>query len=276
MKYDLKLYLTFDADLISLNAAGISVPEMIRIALEHRVRGKRAHFLVTECPSYELTGRKRMIHTSVKITDPLSIEFLKNEIKPWQRSAFFRAIVREALIYQAVGVYLKNKETIQKESRFIGSQDTGAFSDVIVLKPKKKKRDYAKEILHPAESNAEKEKENPGGHPVYRNSFGDVSDLSIAGQMKKKKEQEKREEIKEQAGSMPPDEKEAPAAGVPEDPPAKDGGPGPAEEELPFTGERTLPGANAPSPDSGEKTDIPPDDGEDGNDQTLMELFMSM
>ena len=184
-KYEMKLYMTFDADLISLNAAGISVPKLMRIALEYRVRGKRARFFVNGCPKYELSGRKRCIHTSVTIKDKASVEFLEKEIKPRQRAAFFKAIVREALVNQAVGVYLKNEGTIRKEDVFIKRQDVGDVEDLFIFKPKKRNRDYAKEILAPSSEVPSGEEEQAQGGGSMKNRFGDVQDLSLSAQRKK-------------------------------------------------------------------------------------------
>lgn len=209
----MKLYTTFDADLISLNAAGISVPAMIRKALEYRVRKKKVHFFVTECPKYELTGRRRKVHTSVTITDRASIDYLNREIKPRQRAAFFKAIVREALVNQAVGVYLKNEDTIKKENIAIKRQELPFpdDEDVIVLKPRKRNRDYAKEILGSSSNIAEKE-EDPGNvKPGSRkkNRFGDVSDLSLSAQ---KKNADTKDPSVKGAHTEPSDEKKKPAS----------------------------------------------------------------
>ena len=196
MNYGINLFTTFDADLISLSAAGISVPYMIRKALEYRVRGKRAHFFVTGCVKYELVSRKRKYHITVKITDEESIRFLSTQIKPRQRSAFFRTIVREALINQSVGVYLRTNEAIGKEDDFIRHQDINGIENVFILEPKKKiKKTYAQEILRGSKKPAavrdnaheEDKKPDPG-------KFGDVEDLSLHSQKRKAEEEKKQEE----------------------------------------------------------------------------------
>ena len=185
-KYEMKLYTTFDADLISLNAAGISVPKLIRIALERRVRGERARFFVNGCLKYDLTGRKRKIHTSVTIKDRMSIEFLEREIKPRMRSAFFKAIVREALVNQPIGVYLKNDNMIIKEDIYIKRQDVGDVRNLEIFTPskKKRKRDYAREILSPSPERQGQEVPDEEDEPK-KNRFGSVEDLSFSAQQKK-------------------------------------------------------------------------------------------
>ena len=190
MKYEMKLYKTFDADLISLNAAGISIPKLIRIALEHRARGKRARFFVTECPAYKLEGRRRIVHTSVTIIDRVSIDYLKREIKPRQRSAFFKAIVRDALVNQAVGVYFRNPETIKKENVFIQRQDLDDVDDLFIFKPRKRTREYAREI--PLAAGDEADSGGTEKKSRMKNRFGDVSALSYDVQKKKREEAEQR------------------------------------------------------------------------------------
>ena len=46
MRVELKLYKNYDADLISLNANGISVTMLMKKALEYYVRGQQITFVV--------------------------------------------------------------------------------------------------------------------------------------------------------------------------------------------------------------------------------------
>lgn len=265
MRCNIKLYTTFDADLISLHAAGISVTGMITTALKYRVRGERVHFLVKGCPKYDLIGRKRRMFLTVNVTDGDSIAFLRREIKEGQRSAFFKAIVREALVNQAVGVYYRDERMNRKEAVYAATQDVSVFQNLIILTPGKKKRDYAKEILYgkviedtpydePARDNSGK----------MKNRFGDVSDLSLSAQrerMEKEKKKASGERAVSRAPAEKPAEKEIPAKErilsndalpVKEAPPAK--------EESPAVTE--------PVSENGEAQGV--------NEQELMQLFMDM
>lgn len=198
MRFSMKLYTTFDADLISLNATGISVPALIAETLYARARGQRKKYIVAGCPEYELSGRKRSIALTVIIDDQRSIDFLKREIKPRQRSAFFKAIVREALVNQAVGVYYKNQETREKEGKCAMKELIGADKDTEALYPKKKIRKAYVRLMSEETPDEPKGKENKDDLKKY----GDVADLSLPYQQKIK-EQRKKAGLKKEAGESP-------------------------------------------------------------------------
>ena len=262
MRCNIKLYTTFDADLISLNAAGISVTGMITTALKYRVRGERVHFLVKGCPKYDLAGRKRRTFLTVNVTDGDSIAFLRREIKEGQRSAFFKAIVREALVNQAVGVYYRDERMNRKEAVYAATQDVSGFQNLIILTPGKKKRDYAKEILYgkviedtpydePARDNSGK----------MKNRFGDVSDLSLSAQRERMEKEKKKASGKKTAPQVPAEK----ASHVMEEAPVKDA---PSVKEESPVKEDAPAAAAGPAPEEGE--------GQGVNEQELMQLFMDM
>ena len=262
MRCNIKLYTTFDADLISLNAAGISVTGMITTALKYRVRGERVHFLVKGCPKYDLAGRKRRTFLTVNVTDGDSIAFLRREIKEGQRSAFFKAIVREALVNQAVGVYYRDERMNRKEAVYAATQDVSGFQNLIILTPGKKKRDYAKEILYgkviedtpydePARDNSGK----------MKNRFGDVSDLSLSAQRERMEKEKKKASGKITAPQVPAEK----ASHVMEEAPVKDA---PSVKEESPVKEDAPAAAAGPVPEESE--------GQGVNEQELMQLFMDM
>ena len=199
----MKLYTTFDADLISLNATGISVPALIAETLYARVRGQRKRYIVAGCPEYELSGRKRSIALTVIIDDLISIDFLKREIKPRQRSAFFKAIVREALINQAVGVYYKNEKMRELEGKNAMAQLLAADRDTEALYPKKKIRKAYVRLMSEETPVEPKGKENE----VDLKKYGDVADLSLPYQQKIRN-QKKKAGLKKETGEWKEKEKE--------------------------------------------------------------------
>ena len=132
MKVELKLYKTFDADLISLNSNGISISALIKTALYNYARGEITRFYVPECKPFELDGRKRFIHIAANIDDTVSIDFLKHQLKPRQRAAFLRTLLRECLITQQLGAFLKNDAWIAKETARAQEVDTSTMRNVAV------------------------------------------------------------------------------------------------------------------------------------------------
>ena len=238
MKVELKLYKTFDADLISLNSNGISISALIKTALYNYARGEITRFYVPECKPFELDGRKRFIHIAANIDDTVSIDFLKHQLKPRQRAAFLRTLLRECLITQQLGAFLKNDAWIAKETARAQEVDTSTMRNVVELKFEERKHDYISKILKPAGGaktpSVATIKPDGESRPIHvKNSFGDVSDLAIS---KKKKE----EMIKQtSAAAIPTKEVIEPAAEPKAEQPVQkeaiETAPVP-EDELPFAG----------------------------------------
>ena len=150
MKVELKLYKIFDADLMSLNSNGISISALVKTALYHYARGEIVRFHVPECKSFDLEGRRRFIHIIVNIDDPVSIDFLKNQLKYRQRTAFLRTLIRECLTTQQLGAFLKNDTWIKKETDRIHQINLTTMSNVVELEFNERKHDYASKIIKPA------------------------------------------------------------------------------------------------------------------------------
>lgn len=238
MKVELKLYKTFDADLISLNSNGISISALIKTALYNYARGEITRFYVPECKPFELDGRKRFIHIAANIDDTVSIDFLKHQLKPRQRAAFLRTLLRECLITQQLGAFLKNDAWIAKETARAQEVDTSTMRNVVKLKFEERKHDYISKILKPAGEaktpSAATIKPDGESKPIHvKNSFGDVSDLAIS--------KEKKEEMIKQTSVAATPAKEViepaaePKAEQPVQEEAIETAPVP-EDELPFAG----------------------------------------
>ena len=238
MKVELKLYKTFDADLISLNSNGISISALIKTALYNYARGEITRFYVPECKPFELDGRKRFIHIAANIDDTVSIDFLKHQLKPRQRAAFLRTLLRECLITQQLGAFLKNDAWIAKETARAQEVDTSTMRNVVELKFEERKHDYISKILKPAGGaktpSVATIKPDGESRPIHvKNSFGDVSDLAIS--------KEKKEEMIKQTSAAATPAKEViepaaePKAEQPVQKEAIETAPVP-EDELPFAG----------------------------------------
>lgn len=147
MKVEIKLYKTFDPDLYALNAYGISVTRLMEKALKFYVRGERVNFHIPQSLQYSLDGKKKRVHLAFTITDPESIVFLKENIKPRMRTAFLKNLLRGCLTSPQLGVYLKNKETIKKDNQVINNIYLDDLDNLMFLKPKEKPRlNYAEQI----------------------------------------------------------------------------------------------------------------------------------
>lgn len=205
MKVEFKLYKTFDADLISLHDNGIDIREMMKLSLAYFSKGKVLYFVVPECRPYNMIGHKRFIHLAMNVTDEESVKFLKTQIKPRQRSAFLKSIVRAGIVSPQVGPYLKHsarineennrlKELIDTEPEYLENFTILEFEENFVRRSRKAK-DYLKSsdgedigILLPEEDN-DKPLDDPKSSRQYSNQFGDVSDLSIKKDIKEEFEE---------------------------------------------------------------------------------------
>lgn len=183
MKVEFILYKTFDADLISLGDNGISISAMAKLALRYRSRGKKVYFYIPKCIDYDISRRAGSVHVIVNVTDPKSISFLKKNIKRRQRSAFMRSIVRDSLVDQAVGVYLKNSAAIAAETGRIASKDISTYSDIVTIIPgQQKRRDYTHNIkrMTIGEEALSAAVDEPDSDEGGFMKFGDISDLAIS------------------------------------------------------------------------------------------------
>lgn len=149
MRVELKLYKNYDADLISLNANGISVTMLMKKALEYYVRGQQITFVVPNAIPFTLKEKKRTYHLLFEIKDKQSVDFLKREIKEGWRTAFFKTLVRSCLLTPQIAVFLKNDTTIKKETERIKLIRLEGLENVVLLEPKKSKRITIDDILKP-------------------------------------------------------------------------------------------------------------------------------
>lgn len=161
MRVELKLYKNYDADLISLNANGISVTMLMKKALEYHVRGQQITFVVPNAIPFTLKEKKRTYHLLFEIKDKQSVDFLKREIKEGWRTAFFKTLVRSCLLTPQIAVFLKNDTTIKKETERIKLIRLEGLENVVLLEPKKNKRITIDDILKPKKKEPVKVKKLP-------------------------------------------------------------------------------------------------------------------
>lgn len=176
----MRLYKTFDADLISLNSNGVSVSVLMKKALEYFVKGHLLHFYVPECRAYNLDATDRPVHISFLVNDPAAVKFLKEEIKNRKRAAFLKALVRGCLIYPMIGVFLRNSKTIAKQNEHIQAINLDYVDnlDVLAFDEKKSQRSLD-DILKPAKVPAQKQQKPE--KKAASDRFGDVADLAVVG-----------------------------------------------------------------------------------------------
>ena len=108
MRVELKLYKNYDADLISLNANGISVTMLMKKALEYYVRGQQITFVVPNAIPFTLKEKKRTYHLLFEIKDKTSVDFLRREIKEGWRKRRNQLRLKN---YQIIALKIKLKSS---------------------------------------------------------------------------------------------------------------------------------------------------------------------
>lgn len=112
MVCELRLYRFYDADLMAMQDGGISIGNMITTALYYFARGQRVQFYIPELRMAPSGVMRNVMHIKLTIKDQPSIKCLKEDVQYRQRAAFFRALVRQALTAQQIGVYLTRRPTV--------------------------------------------------------------------------------------------------------------------------------------------------------------------
>lgn len=136
MIQDIRLYKRFDADLISLYAAGCSLGAMVReVLLTYAADGAPVRIALDAVPPCDL-DRIHSVRLRIKVTEKNAVALLLR-VKKGYRNAFCKALLRDALIYQNFGIFFTDKDYVRREEdRF----ESGMIGDVIDIAAFMKKR----------------------------------------------------------------------------------------------------------------------------------------
>ena len=162
MKLVIRLYKRFDTDLLSLAEAGYDMGACIVKALYAYAHDEDFHILVPECRSHDLNG-EQFIRTRLSISDRRSADLLK-QIKHGYRNAFCKALVRDALVRQAFGVFFSNPAYIRREQARIDRVDSAPIPGLSAWPGKKKQRVRKEDIIKPAGYSGKKADRESSGH----------------------------------------------------------------------------------------------------------------
>ena len=221
MNIEVKLYKTFDADLLSLQDAGISIPMMVRLTLFYFCRGRRLRIHTPSYLRYDLDGKKRCTHYSINISDPVTERYLRSNLKKMQRTAFIKAVLRDAMMDQAVGVYLAGDKILDEEDKLLNMRRGRLPArDIFIVDGEKvpvRFSNYYKKIGNPSigisDSELQKyDRQSASGKKAdddYRR-YGELADLAYKNQKRNQKKKDNAEEktpAKETDGPVPVPEK---------------------------------------------------------------------
>ena len=140
MKVEIKIYKTFDPDLYALSAYGIRLTSLIKTALKYYVRGEYVHFHIPKSLTYDFSMKRRSIHLAMDITDPESVKFLKENVKPRLRTAFLKALIRGSFTTPQLGVFFRNEALNKTDTRMIKLADVEDLVNLEVLTVSQKPR----------------------------------------------------------------------------------------------------------------------------------------
>ena len=104
---ELRIYKRYDQDLMALKQRGANIPTLVRSCLYAFARGKRVYYKVPDDVLIDANDRYNF-HLRIEVEDPESIRLLKS-VKEMHRNAFCKAILREAFVFQNLGVYLTDE-----------------------------------------------------------------------------------------------------------------------------------------------------------------------
>lgn len=147
MRIYYKLYKHCDSDLYSIHLAGISVSSLMRLALVYRAAGKRLHIFIPQCLPCDVDGLGYMMRLRFNLTEPESIRFLRDEIKPRHRTRYLKLLLRQSLVVLPSGVCLKHGSQIEEENRMNNEEFIGGLNDLLILTPGTFKKKYIHQVV---------------------------------------------------------------------------------------------------------------------------------
>lgn len=156
MVIEVRYYKRFDLDLLALIDSGIKLSAYLPMVLQGYAKGEPVKLLVPFCEAHDV-DKMQLVHTGIKITDSESIELLK-KVRRGYRNSFCKILLRDALVFQSLGIYFTNQDLIKKENNRINLTDTSNIPNLIICRPEKRTKSYAAKILG---NNAVKKSKEP-------------------------------------------------------------------------------------------------------------------
>lgn len=136
--FSVNLYRNYDKDILALKECDVVFSSLVKLALYYFVRGKKLNIFVSGSFKYDFNSGsgKAYIQNAVKLTDPLSIRFLRSQINYRERLAFVRCALRAAMIRPLYGAYFNDDRMIEAENKLLKTIDLSTYNDLIVCHPR--------------------------------------------------------------------------------------------------------------------------------------------
>ena len=183
MKINMRLYKTYDADLIGLYVNGFPLTDVMVKALDSYVHGRPFHVYVPEIRPCHLEGRKIVTHLVFMVNDPESVYFLTHELKYRSRAAVFKLLVRSSLVYPPMGAYLKGEAQIAKANTAVRGMNLRPYGDVLTVPYGDRAVSSVRHKAAPVRKAPGKERTDASAPKAQDKGrmkrFGDVADLAV-------------------------------------------------------------------------------------------------
>lgn len=133
MRIDIRIYKRFDTDLVALCDAGYPLSKMFHDALTAFAYGQPLHYLVDAPVRFNPDG-KTSVHYAFSIpdSDKTTCGLLKS-IQKGYRNSFCKAVLRNTMVNQNVGCFLKKGPYMDMAKTQIAAIDTSAYQNLIPL-----------------------------------------------------------------------------------------------------------------------------------------------
>ncbi len=142
-KINIRLYKTHDLDLIMLTSYGINISKLVKKALLNYVEGKNEKYYIPYS-MYCAKQDKSKYRYSVSIENQ-KIADLMQHIKFRNRNAFCKALLRDMLLIEPLGIYFSQNAQIEFETNRIKEIANSTISPIILsenIKEESEKKEH--------------------------------------------------------------------------------------------------------------------------------------
>lgn len=142
MLVEIRIYRRHDADIMMLKSYGVNISKLMKAVLENYVIGKRVKYQLPGSQVCDIS-QCTMLRYRLNIKNPDVISLLKN-IKKGYRNQFCKALVRDSLEAEPLGVFFEDKDYIDDESKRLQNASENTEINLDNKKTEKTKKDDSK------------------------------------------------------------------------------------------------------------------------------------
>lgn len=121
MLVEIRIYRRHDADLMMLRSYGANISKLMRMALDNFADGRRIKIRLPDAHFHDMSGCT-MLRYRLNIQNPKVVNLLK-QIKKGYRNQFCKALLRDSLDCEPLGVYMETSLIEQENSRVLSEAE---------------------------------------------------------------------------------------------------------------------------------------------------------